>query len=70
MLIPSNPRITWNNAFSVKAKHKTSQIKQNSLGSHIPTPPLESYHPQQTSWRMRTQLMIGMIFIKNWQSWG
>ena len=49
MLIPSNPRITWNNAFSVKAKHKTSQIKQNSLGSHIPTPPLESYHPQQTS---------------------
>ena len=27
MLIPSKPKITWNNAFSVKAKRKNSQIK-------------------------------------------
>ena len=27
MLIPSKPKITWNNAFSVKPKRKNSQIK-------------------------------------------
>ena len=45
----TKPKITWNNAFSVKPKRKNSQIKEKSLGSHIPNPPLESYHPQQTS---------------------
>ena len=45
----ANPKITWNDAFYVKPKRKNSQIKYKSLGSHIPNPPLESYHPQQTS---------------------
>ena len=40
----SKPKITWNNAFFVKRKRKNSQIKYKSLGSHIPNPPLESYH--------------------------
>ena len=48
MLIPNKPKITWNNAFSVKSKRKNSQIKSKPLGSHIPNPPLESYHPQRT----------------------
>ena len=29
MLKPSKPKITWNNAFSDKPKHKNSQIKVN-----------------------------------------
>ena len=49
----SKPKITWN-AFSVKPKRKNSQIKSKSLVSHIPNPSLESHHPQQTSWCMRT----------------
>ena len=54
MLIPSKAKITWNNVISNKPKHKNSQIK--SLGTRTPPPPpppplLESYHPQQTSWR-------------------
>ena len=48
--INSKPKITWNNAFFVSNQNvKKKKKNQNHLGSHIPNPPLESYHPQQTS---------------------
>ena len=59
MIIPSKSQITWNNAFSVNPKRKNSQIKlKKSLGSHIPNPPLESYHPQQILNRSSTVLIL------------
>ena len=33
MLIPSKPKITWNNTFSVKPKRKNSQIKYEILSA-------------------------------------
>ena len=48
---------------------KILKLNKKSLGSHIPNPPLESYHPQtDVLTHAHTQLMFGIIFIKNWQS--
>ena len=55
----SKPKISWNNAFSVKPKRKNSQPSLRKLSSS--TDVLMHAH---------TQLMTGIIFIKNWQSWG
>ena len=55
----SKPKISWNNAFSVKPKRKNSQPSLRKLSSS--TDVLMHAH---------TQLMTGIIFIKNWQSRG
>ena len=63
----SKPKITWNNAFSVKPKRKNSQIKIIRL-----TRPQPSFRKLSSSTNVlthvQTQLMTGIIFIKNWQS--
>ena len=55
----SKPKISWNNAFSVKPKRKNSQPSLRKLTSS--TDVLMHAH---------TQLMTGIILIKNWQSRG
>ena len=54
----SKPKISGNNAFSVKPKRKNSEPSLRKLSS---TDVLMHAH---------TQLMTGIIFIKNWQSRG
>ena len=52
---------------SLSNQNVKTQIKlKKTLGSHIPNPPLESCHPQQTSQltHAHTHLMTGIIFIK------
>ena len=63
ILSNSKPKITWNNALSVSNQNTKTQ---KSLGWHIPNPPLET----DVLMHVHTQLMTGIIFIKNWQSQG
>ena len=60
----SKPKITWNNAFSVKPKHKNSQIK--IIRFTHPQPSLRKLSSStDVLTHVHTQLMTGIIFIKN-----
>ena len=64
----SKPKITWNNAFSVKLKCKNSQIK--IIRFTHPQPSLRKLSSStDVLTHAHSQLMTGIIFIKNWHSW-
>ena len=57
MLIPSKPKITWNNVISDKPKRKKLSNYIKSLGTHVPHPPLECYYPQHALTRLMTVII-------------